>query len=289
MRILLTGASGQLGAYVIDQLVEHGHEVAAWSGTELGDRRGLPLTSIDLTDRDATERALDRADPDAVIHAAAISAAESVRLDPRRASAINVDATARIATWCDRRDRRLVFTSTDLVFDGSRSWNREEDPTEPILAYGKTKSRAEPSVLAASRGIVARVSLLFGPSRCGRPYFFDQAIEAIRSGQRRAFFEDEYRTPLDMATAAEVLVRLAESELAGIYHVAGRERVSRFELMQRSAKALGLDPTLVIPSRKSEANLLEPRPSDVSLDTTRLASAFPDLPRPSIEEVLGPG
>ncbi len=110
-----------------------------------------------------------------------MSAADAVRLDPTRASAINVDATRRIADWSDRHDRRLVFTSTDLVFDGSRPWNREDDPAEPILAYGRTKRLAESAVLGVSKGIVARLSLLYGPTRCGRPSFFDQAIRAIRS------------------------------------------------------------------------------------------------------------
>jgi dTDP-4-dehydrorhamnose reductase len=286
MRILLTGASGQLGAYLIDRLVELGHEVIAWSGTDQGQRRGVALTPIDLTDGESTSRSLDRADPNAVIHAAAISSAEAVRLDPVGASAINIDATKRIAGWCDRHERRMVFTSTDLVFDGSRPWNHEDDPAEPILAYGRTKRRAEPAVLGVSKGIVARLSLLYGPTRCGRPSFFDKAIRAIRQGEQRAFFEDEYRTPLDLATAAEILVRLAEGELAGIYHVAGRERVSRFELMRRAVIAFGLDPALVVPSRQTEANLHEPRPADVSLDTTKLASAFPDLHRPSLEEAL---
>lgn len=287
MRILLTGASGQLGTYLIDCLTESGHDVIAWSGTARGDRRGVPITPIDLTDRGSTARVLDEADPDAVIHAAALSSAEAVRIDPVGASAINVEATGRLAEWCDRRGRPLVYTSTDLVFDGSRAWNRENDPADPILEYGRTKRRAEPAVLASSKGIVARVSLLFGSSRCGRPYFFDQAIRALEQGERRAFFEDEYRTPLDLATAAEILVRLAEGDFSGLIHVAGRERMSRFELMIRSATRLGLDPSLVIPSRRSEANLPEPRPADVSLDTTRLAEVFPDLYRPTVEEALG--
>lgn len=152
MRILLTGASGQLGAYLIDRLVEVGHELIAWSGTEPGQRRGVVLTPLDLTDGESTRRSLDLADPDAVIHAAAISSADAVRLDPVRASAINIDATRRIVEWCDRHDRRLVFTSTDLVFDGSRPWNREDDPAEPILAYGRTKRLAESAVLGTQKG-----------------------------------------------------------------------------------------------------------------------------------------
>ena len=286
MRILLTGASGQLGAHLIDRLLELGQEIVAWSGTGAGKRGGIPLTPIDLTDPEVTTRSLDEADPDAIVHLAALSAAEAVRLDPDRARAINVEATRRIAGWCGRRDRRLVFTSTDLVFDGSRAWNRETDPAEPILAYGRTKRDAEPAVLEIPGGVVARVSLLFGPTRCGRPYFFDRAIDSIRKGDPQSFFEDEFRTPLDLMTAAEILARLAGSDVSGLFHVAGHERVSRFDLMRRSALALGLDPELVRPNRRTDFTLPEPRPADVSLETSQLASTFPDLRRPTIEEAL---
>ncbi len=239
MRVVLTGASGQLGAYLLDRLAEDGHAVAAWSGTDPGHRRGIALRPVDLTDPAATDRALAEADPDVIIHAAALSHYEGVRRDPERARAVNVEATARLASWCARRGRRLVFTSTDSVFDGTRSWYREDDPAEPIVAYGRTKREAERAVLATPGVLVARLPLLFGPSRSGRVVFFDRALARLREGEPQTFFEDEFRTPLDYATAAAILVRLAEAGTTGLLHVAGRERVSRFELMRRVATALG--------------------------------------------------
>jgi dTDP-4-dehydrorhamnose reductase len=286
MRILITGASGQLGAHIIETLLGTDHEILAWSGTENVQRFGVPCKPVDLTDPIGLETALEAAQADAILHAAALSAAEAVRLDPTRARAINVEATRRISDWADRRGRRLVFTSTDLVFDGSRSWNLEDDPASSLLAYGTTKLEAEPFVLSSSRGIVARICLLFGPSKCGRPYFFDRAIDAIRRGEPQTFFEDEFRTPLDLAMAARILIRLLESNFTGLYHVAGKERVSRFELMSRAAQVLGLDSSLVRPNRRNDQALVEPRPADVSLDTTKLAQAFPDLIRPTIEVAL---
>ena len=130
-----------------------------------------------------------------------------------------------------------------MVFDGSKAWNREDDPAEPILAYGRTKREAEPHVLACPGGLVARLSLLYGPSRCGRPAFFDRTMDALRRGEPRAFFEDEFRTPLDLATAAATLASLAATDAVGTVHVAGAERVSRFELVRRAAIALGIDPS----------------------------------------------
>jgi len=286
LRILLTGASGQLGAYLIDRLRTSGHAATAWSGSASGDRGGVALVPVDLTDPGATDRALAAADPEVILHAAAVSAAEAVRLDPTRAGAVNVEATARLADWCARRGRRLVFTSTDMVFDGSRAWNREDDPADPVLAYGRTKRAAEPAVLACPGGLVARLSLLFGPSQCGRAAFFDRTMDALRRGEPQTLFDDEYRTPLDLATAAEALVRLAGSSAVGLIHVAGAERLSRFDLVRRAATALGLDARLVLANRRADVPLAEPRPADLSLDTSRLAATLPGLRRPTIEQAL---
>lgn len=286
MRVVLTGASGQLGAYLLDALIVAGHDVRAWSGHTERSRDGRVLRPVELTDAAMTARALADDDPDVVVHLAALSAADAVRRDPERGRALNVIATERLAQWCAERGRRLVFTSTDLVFDGSRSWWHESDAAAAVLEYGRTKRDAERHVLTASRGLVARTSLLFGPSRCGRAGFFDRAIAALSARESQRFFADEYRTPLHYATAAAILARLVEHDCVGVLHVAGRERVSRCELMRRAAVALGLDAALVGANLRADVPLPEPRPADVSLDTSRLAGLFPDLARPSIEESL---
>jgi dTDP-4-dehydrorhamnose reductase len=286
MRVVLTGSSGQLGSYLVDRLLASGYELRAWSGTETGTRGGCTLLPVDLADVAAIDRALAEADPEVIVHAAAISTAEAVRRDPARAQVVNVEATARLAGWCRRKDRRLLFTSTDLVFDGSGSWYREDDEAQPILAYGQTKRAVEPAILAVPRGLVARLSLLYGPARAGRPTYFDRTVAGLRAGQPQTFFEDEFRTALDYATAAAILTRLVASDATGLLHVAGRERVSRYELARRIASALGLDPRLVGANRQADAASAEPRPADVSLDTTRLTALFPDLARPTIEEAV---
>lgn len=285
MRILVTGASGNLGSYVLDALAPRDHEVIAWSHAAPVVRGDVPLVPVSL-EGDDLEARLDEAMPDAVLHLAAISSAEAVRLDPARADLVNVVATARIAAWCRRRSRRLIFSSTDLVFAGDRAANREVDPAEPILAYGRTKRAAESFVLDIPNGLVARVSLLYGFSRSGRDTFFDRTIASLRRGEPQTLFEDEYRTPLDLATAALALIRLTELRATGLIHVAGRDRMSRFDLIRRAAICLGLDPSLVVPNCRTDAPLAEPRPADVSLDTTRLASLLPDLDRPTVEEVV---
>ena len=284
MRVVLTGASGQLGAYVLDALVARGHEVDPWSGAGRGDRGSLSLRPVDLTDPAATRAALDACAPEAVLHLAAVSTADGVRNDPERGRAVNVDATARIADWCGRHGCRLVYTSTDLVFPGDRPWWREDDPPGPVLAYGRSKLDGEAPVRDRATGLAARMSLMYGPSRSGRPSVFDRTVDTLARGVPQTFFEDEYRTPLDLPTAADLLARLAERpEVVGVLHVGGPERMSRADLMRRVARGLGLDPGLVLGNRQADVAFPEPRPADVSLDTARLASLFPDVRRPSVE------
>ena len=287
MRILVTGASGGLGAYLIERLVSEGHAAIAWSGSNVGQRSGVPLRPVDLGDAGVVFPALDEAEPDAIVHLAAVSSASACLADPERATRVNIDATARLADWCERRGRRLVFTSTDLVFSGQTAWNCEDDPAEPIQLYGRMKRDAEASVTAIPRGLVARMSLMFGLSRSGRPGFFDAAVADLRNGRPRSFFADEYRTPLDYATAATILIQLAHTNAVGTLHVAGSERMSRYDLMRRVAVAMKLDASLVLPSRQNDAPGAEPRPADVSLATHRLAQLCVDWKRPDVEAVAG--
>ena len=88
----------------------------------------------------------------------------------------------------------------------------------------------------------------------------------------QAFFTDELRTPLHYAIASRILIRLAESETRGLIHVGGPERLSRYELMRRVASVLGIDPHLVQPNVRADVPLVEPRPADVSLNSSRLIS-----------------
>ena len=286
MRVVVTGASGQVGAYLLDPLRKSSWTIVPWSGTSRGLWGDSPLVPVDLTDERAIKSELANANPDVVLHLAAVSSAERVRRDPDRAKLVNVVATRHIAQWCAERGRRLVFASTDMVFDGERAWRAEDDEPRPILAYGETKRAAELEALAAPNTVVARVCLLYGPTRCGRATFFDRSIADLRAGKPQTFFDDEHRTPLDFQTVANVLVALVRSDTRGILHVGGRERLSRFELMSRTARTLGLDAALVQANSRADTVFDEPRPADLSLDTRRLAGLLPEIERPTVEEAI---
>ena len=287
MRILITGASGRLGRYLIDAAMESGHEWTAWSGPRTGmPGSDVPLRPVDITDREALECALDTANPDVVLHAAAISTPAEVVADMALAWAVNVEATAGIANWCARHNRRLVTVSTDQVFDGANGWYKEDDQPCPVAMYGRTKRAAELAGSLTPDCLVVRLSLLFGFSRSSRIGFFDSAVAALRAGKPQMFFIDEFRTPLDFSTAANTLLRLSLSPVNGIVHLGGSERMSRFELMTRVAPSLGLDQSLVGANLISDAAGTEPRARDLSLDCSHLREVFPGFRAPRVEEAI---
>jgi dTDP-4-dehydrorhamnose reductase len=286
MRLLITGAGGQLGAYLLRDLAGRGAAVTAWSHAGGGELFGFPLVPVELTDRAAAAAAFADARPDAVVHCAALSRVADCHRDPVRAEAVNVGVTRLLAELADRARAGLVFVSTDLVFDGRRGGYTEEDAPAPLSVYGRSKAQAEDAVRSCPRGLVARVSLMYGPTLTGRPSFFDEQALALRQRRLCTLFADEWRTPLSLPAAARALVALAEADCTGVLHLGGPERMSRLEIGQRLAASLGADPFVIVAANREEVPAPEPRPRDTSLDSSRWRGLFPHLPWPTWDEAL---
>jgi dTDP-4-dehydrorhamnose reductase len=286
MRILVTGASGQLGGYLLRELRGRGADVVAWSGSRPGDLFGVSLRPVDLADRDGVAAAFRAARPGVVVHAAALSSVAGCHRDPARAHAVNAGGSELLAELAEGAGARLLLVSTDLVFDGEHAPYTEADAPSPLSVYGRTKGLAEAAVLARGRAVVARVSLLFGLTVVGRPSFFDEQVAALREGRPCPLFADEWRTPLGLPTAARALLTLARSDFTGVLHLGGPERMSRLEMGRRLAAFLGADPSSLVATTRGTAAAPEPRPRDTSLDPSRWRALFPRQPWPAWDEAL---
>jgi dTDP-4-dehydrorhamnose reductase len=284
-RILLTGASGQLGSYLLRELRERGASVVAWSGARRGELFGLPFQPVDLRDPNAVTAAFRAARPDIVVHTAALAAVGDCYRDPAAAHAINVEGSVRLAELAADAGARLVYVSTDMVFDGEHAPYREGDPPAPLSVYGRSKACAESALRAFSRTVIIRVSLLYGSSLTDQPTLLDRQRRAILAGEPLTLFDDEWRTPLDLPTAARGLLAIAESDYTGILHLGGPERLARLEMGERLASALGCNANTVAVSRNGGAPA-EPRPCDVSLDSARWRARFSQVDWPRYDEAL---
>ena len=289
MRVLVTGATGQLGPYVVETLVRHGHDVIAWSGKRAVELLpGVRSSPVPLEDELTVRAHWAEARPDAVVHAAALARIDTCYTDPQRAHEVNVCGTERLCELADADRVPLYYVSTDLVFDGQKGQYREQDQPRPLSVYAQTKASAERVVLACPRNAVFRVSLLYGPGKCGQRTFFDYVLASWQQQRAVAFYADEWRSPLALIDAAEALRAGVENALAGLFHIGGPERLSRWEMGQRMAEAYGATAALLRRSSRLENPAPEPRPRDVSLQSTRFLHTVPNWQRHRFPEPWGP-
>lgn len=275
MEYLLTGATGYLGQYLVRELEAESTGFLACSGTSTSSHKTVPYHSIDLTNQSLVTSLLEKIQPRTIIHCAALARQLECWQNPERAHQINAETTAHLAREAVRLGCRLIYVSTDLVFDGTKPHLQEDDGPNPISIYGRTKWEGEKAAQLCPSSLIARISLLFGPSFSGKPSFFDHQVQNLLRGQPLHLFEDEWRTPLSVATAAKALILLSRSDRTGVIHLAGNDRLSRLEMGKILARRLRIEAPKIIATRRGSDP--EARPRDVSLDCTRFRTLFPEL------------
>lgn len=266
-RIWVTGAGGLIGNQVVAG-------APAWAPG----REAVPLlrAGLDLEDAAAVTARFRRDAPDAVIHCAASSRSTVCQADPIGARRSNVEATRHLAGLA--AGIPFVFFSTDLVFDGRKGGYVEDDPVGPLSVYAETKVEAERCVREHPRHLIVRTSLNHGASPSGVRGFDEELAAAWRAGRETTLFDDEFRCPIAAADTARIVWELLLGGARGTFHVAGSERLSRWEIGRRVAKARQeLAPRVVAASLRSYVGA--PRPADVSLDCGK-AERFLGRPMP---------
>lgn len=273
-RWLITGAGGQLGGWLV-RLLRDRPRIELHATTLRHDPPpGARLHRLDLCDQPALTSCLHALRPSRIIHAAALTSVADCHADPQRAQAANVGATEIIAHAAEQFGARLVFTSTDMVFAGDAAPYRESDRAAPRSVYGRSKAQAEQAVSARRGALVVRLPLLCGFPVTARATTFVQQIAALRAAAPLQLFHDEYRTPVAVQDAAAALIALAESDARGVVHVGGPQRLSRLELVLAAAETLGLPTATIDAVARASVPAPEPRPADLSLDSSLFLGKF---------------
>jgi dTDP-4-dehydrorhamnose reductase len=245
--------------------------------------RGLARTDLDLLDFAAVRRRFKDETPRLVIHCAALSNTNQCANDPALARRLNVEVTALLAELAG--NVAFMFFSTDLVFDGQRGNYDESAPVSPLSVYSETKAAAEKIVLANPRHTVIRTSLNGGVSPTGDRGFNEQLRLAFQGGRAVNLFTDEFRCPIPAAVTARAIWELATLDQPGLYHVAGSERLSRWEIGRLvAARCPQLNPNVVPASIRSFQG--PPRPADCSLNCAKVQKLL-SFPLPRLSEWLG--
>jgi dTDP-4-dehydrorhamnose reductase len=256
--IWITGAGGLIG----NCLVQTAPSLAP--GTKVV---GLTRGALDLTDFACVRAEFQRQRPQMVIHCAALSQTPACEANPPLARRLNVEVTAVLAELA--AEAAFVLLSTDLVFDG-RSGNYDESAeVNPISTYAETKVAAEQFVRANPKHTILRLSLNGGVSPTGDRGFNEQMRLAWQAGRRVRLFTDEFRSPMAAAVTARAIWELVARGEPGLYHVAGSEKLSRWQIGELVAgRWPQLDPTIEAGSLSQYSG--PPRAPDTSLNCAKV-------------------
>jgi len=223
--IWITGSGGLIGNYLVQTAPKFAPKFQV---------RGLTRADLDLADFGAVREMFRRESPAMVIHCAALANTPACEKDPARARQQNVEVTSVLAALA--ADIPFIFFSTDLVFDGRAGNYDESAAVNPLSAYGQSKAAAERVVLANPKHTVMRTSLNFGHSATGDRAFNEQMRSAVQRGEALNLFTDEFRCPIPAEVTARAIWELAAQNKPGLYHLAGNERLSRWEIGQLLAE-----------------------------------------------------
>lgn len=262
--VLVTGASGLLGPYLVEAAAVLGHVVATGRGG--GDR------PCDLTDREAVSAMLADVRPDLVIHAAGMTDVDSCEADEEAANRVNRDGTTHLADFLPAK-AKVVYVSTDQVYPDTPGPHAEGEEA-PVNVYGRSKLAGEKAVLSRSESLVLRTNL-FGPSRMpGRASLSDFVATKLAAHEPVTLFRDVLFSPLHMATLASLLVDCVKEGLRGVYNLGSRGGMSKLEFGLAVARRLGLSTASVTPGDAVHVPGRAPRPADLRLVVERIEGAL---------------
>ena len=272
MRIAVTGASGQLGTDVLQELERVGHEVA-----------GLTHSDIELTDVESIHQCLDLIRPDVLINTAAAHHVERCEEHPDRAHAVNAKGAGDLARWCASHQARMLQISTDYVFDGAKSTPYvESDAPAPLNTYGSSKLAGEQLVQSlCPESLILRVSGLYGVHECRDKgaNFVDKMIELAGSRDFLRVVDDEFLTPTSTAELARQITPLLDSQLTGIAHASAQGSCSWYRFAAAIFEYSEINIDLQI-AGADEFKMKVPRPKYSVMENSRLQEAGVDILQP---------
>lgn len=260
MKVLITGAAGQLGTELVEAVTQAGHDV-------------IPTThaTLDIVDASSVEKMVRASRPDWIIHGAAWTAVDACESDPQRASAVNGAGTRNIVSAAANVGARVLYVSTDYVFDGNKAGAYvESDSPNPQSVYGSSKLEGERAMRPTD--LVVRISWV-----CG--YHGGNMVKTIlrlaSTNPTLSFVDDQVGHPTFADDAARAMLRLVEAGLSGTFHVTNAGAVSWYEFAREVLRAAGEDPDRVKPIATADLQPPRPakRPANSVLDNAALRAA----------------
>lgn len=279
--ILVTGASGLLGANFVSVARKHDrHLVALTHRYSLPDRDVRSVT-VDLTDQQEVKKLIHDLRPTWIVHCAALTNVDLCEEQPETATLVNTTASRNLASEARMVDAGFVYISTDSVFDGEKGQYSEDDRPNPLNVYGQSKLAGEMAVIEElAESLVIRTNI-YGWNVQKKLSLAEWMLTKLEAGEPLPAFEDVIFSPILVNDLSEILISMMDRRLKGVYHVAGSESCSKFQFAVTVADVFGLDRGVIQPTSIANAGLKAPRPRKTSLSTVKASEALgtpmPDL------------
>ncbi len=274
-RLLITGASGLLGSKIVE-LTGEDYEVIPLHNT-----KPLHLSSLkfDITNRKEVFSLFRKTKPEVAIHTAAETHVDKCETQKHLAWKINVDGTRNVAEACSEANAKMVYISTDYVFDGEKGLYVEEDTPNPINHYGVTKLEGEKQVKKLCKNyVILRTSVLYG-WHSWKQNFVTWVINSLKQKKEISIVEDHFNTPTLADNLAEITIEAIQKNLQGLYHASGRQRISRYEFVQQIIKIFNLNQSLTKPIKMNQITAWTARrPKDSSLNISKIRELLKTKP-----------
>lgn len=276
MKALVIGASGFVGEYLMSVGHSRNHHV---SGTYTA-KPEPHLDFLDATDPDAVHRQIVAAGPDWVFMTAANPHVDLCEQDPPATRPINVEAVESVALTCREIGARLLFFSTDYVFNGSDGPYDEFATPAPLSEYGRQKLEAEhiAADLLPGAHAIARINVVYGWEKHGKN-FFVRLLRNLRFGETATIPDDQFSTPTYVGDIAQMAWDVVEAGGTGTYHLTGPDFIDRFRFSQTIATVFDCDPGLVQPISTEELGQPAKRPLRGGLISKRIQDVSAHEPR----------
>lgn len=261
-RILIIGSNGMLGQRLAEYFSStNNYELMCASAEPESFVQGVDYKNVDITKKNEVRKLILNFFPDFVINAAGYTNVDKAENERELAWKINVNGVENIALYSWTIDAHMIHISTDYIFDGKKGPYSENDKPCPISYYGRTKLAGENSIRTSGvRYTIIRTNVLYGPAKYGRPDFVKWVINSLRSGQEIKIVTDQYNNPTYIDDLVDAIHKIILFKKEGIYNIAGKEIISRYDFTLKIADYFDLNKKLIKPILTKDLNQAAPRP-----------------------------
>lgn len=285
MRTLILGASGLVGGNCLKYFSAKGWDCI---GTHFSFETEHTVFYNTLDPNDPNNADIEGFSPQVVIHCGALTWVDYCEEHPEESHLKTVQSTQQAVELANHYDAKLVYLSTDYVFDGKNGFYTEEDPTNPLSVYGKHKLEAEDHVRKHSKEhLICRITNIYGDEIRGKN-FIARLVKQLRDREAMELKlpVDQYATPVNALDVARAIYKLLSSDKSGIYHFASTDYLNRVQLADRVVRYFGHEQVRLIPVTTDEINPPAERPLKGGMSAAKFNQEFPDFRWSNVDDYL---